>query len=66
MEREKAQGLASDAIQTAIDTMHNNDIMVHSITHKSWENWLLPYNGHTQKAIHILYNALPRNKNSLL
>ena len=32
--REKARGLASDGIQTAIDTMHNNDLKVHSITHE--------------------------------
>ena len=29
-EREKAQGLASEGIQTAIDTMHNNDALYYS------------------------------------
>ena len=62
----EAQGLASDGIQTAIDTMHNNDIKVHSITRECMGELVtaLPWT-HTQKAVHTLQSpkiALSRMK----
>ena len=63
--REKAQGLASEGIQTNIDMMHNNDLKLHSITHECMGELAL-FDTHTsmdtnaQKAVYTLYKALPK------